>query len=272
MEEQLIITHPGSAHFDEVTAISLIFAVFDDISFQVERREAEPSELEDAGIWVIDTGNRYEPEKRNFDHHQSLECPASFVLVAEYLGLAQQLSVMPWWKFKDEVDRYGPRNSSIRFDAGDDLVNRNPVEDWLTASFASDAVKTVPLLKDFGKYLIDEAVKLKNQIEILKTGTRIDISGVPAVVSETRETIGLEEFRRMEENPPDIVISRDRRDEGWRIFRYDGAPVDLTLISDNPQVSFAHKSGFLAKTRDRLTINELIDLVKKAVVKDDEAE
>ncbi|UCC17368.1 MAG: MYG1 family protein [Dehalococcoidales bacterium] len=272
MKEQKIITHPGSAHFDDVTAVSLVLAVYDDMDFHIERREPILEELEDPDTWVIDIGDRYEPEKHNFDHHQSLECPASFVLVAEYLGLTERLSIMPWWDFKDEVDRYGTRNSSIKFDAGDDLVNRNPVEDWLTAHFASDVEKTMLLLKSFGKYLIEEAEKLKSQIEVLQNGIRLDIAGVPAVISETRETIGLEEFRRLDDNPPDIVVSMDRRDDGWRIFRYDGAPVDLTLISGDARVSFAHKSGFLAKTRENLPVDDLIDLISNAVVKNDDAE
>jgi len=62
-------------------------------------------ELDDLDIWVIDIGLRHEPEKHNFDHHQSLECPASFVLIAGYLGLLETMSVMPWWQFKDSVDR-----------------------------------------------------------------------------------------------------------------------------------------------------------------------
>ena len=271
MKVQKIITHPGSAHFDDVTAVSLLLAVYKDIDFHIERREPIPKELEDPDTWVIDIGNRHEPEKHNFDHHQSLACPASFVLVAEYLGIKDKLSIMAWWNFKDEVDRYGSRNTSTKFNAGDDLINRNPVEDWLAVCFASDVEKTVPLLKSFGNYLIEEAENLKNQIDVLKSGTRIDISGVPAIISETRETIGMEEFRRLDDDPPDIVISLDRRDDGWRIFRYDGTPVNLTLLADDERVSFAHKSGFLAKTIDRLTLDELSDLISKAVVRKNES-
>ena len=89
MNTQLIITHPGSAHFDEVTAVSLILAVYTDLEFRIERREPYTAELDDPNVWVVDIGDRYEPEKRNFDHHQSLDCPAAFVLVAEYLGLLE---------------------------------------------------------------------------------------------------------------------------------------------------------------------------------------
>jgi hypothetical protein len=86
------------------------------------------------------------------------------------------------------------------------------------------------------------------------------------MVGETRESFGLEEFRRLDKNPPDIVISLDRRSDGWRLYRYDGAPVDFSLISNCPEIDFAHKSGFLAKTRERLSIDSLITLISKAVI------
>ncbi|MFC2003394.1 MYG1 family protein [Chloroflexota bacterium] len=265
MKSQLIITHPGSAHFDEVTAVSLILVVYADTAFRIERREPVTAELDDPDVWVVDIGDRHEPEKHNFDHHQSLDCPAAFVLVAEYLGLLETMSVMPWWHFKDEVDRFGPGKSSIKYHAGDDLVNRNPVESWLVARFASEPEACLPLLKAFGAHIIEDARMIKSQIDFWKTSSRLVIAGVPAMIGETRESAGLEEFRRLEENPPDIVISLDRRSKGWRLFRYDGTPVDFSLISDRPEIAFAHKSGFMAITKERLGIDDLIALVSKAV-------
>ncbi len=267
MKAQLIITHPGSAHFDEVTAVSMILAVYAGTEFRIERREPGQAELDDPDVWVVDIGDRYEPERHNFDHHQDTDCPACFVLVARYLGLAETMSVMPWWSFKDEVDRFGAAKSSVKYHAGDDLVNRNPVESWLTARFASETEACLPLLESFGTHVIEEARTLKKQIDFWKTSTRLVIAGVPAVIGETRESAGLEEFRRLDENPPDIVISLDRRDEGWRLFRYDGTPVDFSLISDRPEIAFAHKSGFLAKTKERLAIDDLVALVSKAVTR-----
>ncbi|MFC1984854.1 MYG1 family protein [Chloroflexota bacterium] len=120
MKAQLIITHSGSAHFDEVTAVSLILAVYAETEFRIERREPVPVDLDDPDVWVVDIGGRHEPGKRNFDHHQDMDCPAAFVLVAGYLGLLETMSVMPWWHFKDEVDRFGPVKSSVKYHAGDD--------------------------------------------------------------------------------------------------------------------------------------------------------
>lgn len=265
MNTQLIITHPGSAHFDEVMAISLILAMHTGTEFRIERREPLQAELDDPDVWVVDIGDRHEPEKHNFDHHQDPEYPASFVLVAEYLGILETMSILPWWYFKDSVDRFGPVRSSIKYNAGDDLINRSPVENWLMASFASEPEANLPLLKMFGSHIIKDARMLKNQIAFWKTCRRLIIAGVPAMIGETRESSGLEEFRRLDENPPDIVITLDRRGKGWRLFRYEGTRIDFSLISDHPEISFAHTSGFMAKTKDRLAVDALITLVSKAV-------
>jgi hypothetical protein len=267
MDRPLIITHPGTAHFDEVTAISLILAVYPDTEFRIERRVPTQKELDDPETWVIDIGERHEPEKLNFDHHQSLDSPASFVLVADHLDLSKTLSILPWWSFKDNVDRFGPVKASEQFKAGDDLVNRNPVEDWLTDSFAADPQSAAPWLRAFGKYLILYAGRLSRQIAIWKNSRRLSIAGVKALISETGESFGLDEFRRLEKNPPDIIISLDSRSEGWRLFRYEGTPVDFSRIAHHPQIAFAHKTGFLAKTSTRLSEEDLIHLVSLAVTR-----
>ena len=265
MEPQLIITHPGGAHFDDMLGIGLFLANYSDREFKVQRRQPTQEELENPDIWVLDIGGRYEPEKHNFDHHQDKNLPSTFVQVAEFLGLLETMSILPWWHFKDEVDRFGPTQASLKYDAGDSLVNQNPVEDWLTVRFVSNPQTALPLLKDMAKHFIESARALKRQIDFWKSSQRLEIAGVPVMIGETRESAGLEEFRRLEENPPDIVISMDRRDDGWRLFRYDGAPVDFSLIADRPEIAFAHNTGFLAKTREKLDIDSLIELVSKAV-------
>lgn len=269
MKTRKIITHPGGAHFDEVAAVSLVLAVHSRTVFHIERREPTLAELNDPDIWVIDVGDRYEPARLNFDHHQDASCPASLVLVAAYLGLKETLSVEPWWDFKDSVDRIGPTNASLQFKAGDELVNRSPVETWLTDYFAQNPQASLPVLRNFGRHLIDGARSLKKQIDYWKSLPLTMINGVSAVIGDTRESLGLEEFRRLVKDPPDIVISMDRRGEGWRLFRYEGTPVDFTRIAGQPEIEFAHQTGFLAKTRTKLPLDALLPLVARAVIKKD---
>jgi len=168
------------------------------------------------------------------------------------------------------VYRFGPVKSSQRYGAGDYLVNRSPVESWLMAVFAVEPQLTLPLLKSFGAHIIEEARTLKGQVDFWRTSARVTIAGVPAVIGETTDSAGLEEFRRMDGNPPDIVISLDRRSGGWRMFRFDGAPVDFSLISEFPEIAFAHKNGFMAKTKERMAMADLIALVSKAVTRGQE--
>ncbi len=266
MIPNLIITHPGSAHFDEVMAVSLLLAHFPETEFTIERRDPTAAELDDPQIWVIDTGNRLEPYKHNFDHHQSMDCPAAFVLIADFLGLSESLSILPWWYFKDSVDRTGPVRASAQFGAGDDLVNRNPVEDWLVDHFSKNPQTALPVLKSCGTHTIRNARGLKDQIDFWKKARKLEIAGVSALIGETRESFGLEEFRRLEKNPPAIIISLDRRSEGWRLYRYDGTPVDFYRLVNSPEIEFAHKSGFMAKTCERLEVDDLIKLVARAVI------
>jgi len=50
----LIITHPGTAHFDEFFATSLVLAVNDDVTYTIERRHPTEEELANPEIWVIE--------------------------------------------------------------------------------------------------------------------------------------------------------------------------------------------------------------------------
>ena len=94
----LIITHPGRAHFDEFFAVSLVLAVDSAADFSIQRRNPTKEELDDPNVWVIDIGERYEPERRNFDHHQDVDIHASFVLVSDYLNLTRQMyPLCRWW-------------------------------------------------------------------------------------------------------------------------------------------------------------------------------
>ena len=132
-------------------------------------------------------------------------------------------------------------------------------------SFASRPEACFPLLKGFRRSYHRKCPHAQKPIDFWKNCSRLVIAGVPAMIGETRESVRLEEFRRLDEHPPAIVISLDRSGEGWRLYRYESTPVDFTLISNCPEIEFAHKSGFMAKTRERLPMDELIALVSQAV-------
>lgn len=78
-----IVTHAGTFHADEVSAVALLLYLFPNTLVE---RTYTPSEEDfaDPEVVVIDIGRRFEPELLNFDHHQDTELPASNMLVLDH--------------------------------------------------------------------------------------------------------------------------------------------------------------------------------------------
>ena len=68
-----IITHSGSFHSDELFAIGLIKLYFDSELEIIRTRDRAilDEAIKNPDVWVIDVGGVYDPEYRNFDHHQA---------------------------------------------------------------------------------------------------------------------------------------------------------------------------------------------------------
>ena len=164
MERIPIIIHNGKAHFDEFFAVCLILAANPEKIFNIERRDPSPEELDDSKTWVVDIGDRYEPENKNFDHHQDLKLGASFVLVADYLGLTPYLKQLNWWDFKDKIDRMGGfKMAEILGVESVDPLN-SPLEGFILGQFREDPNKMVNLMKRFGHEQIEAGKKLLESV------------------------------------------------------------------------------------------------------------
>lgn len=63
-------------------------------------------------------------------------------------------------------------------------------------------------------------------------------------------------------NTSTILATHDDRGDGWMLYRYDDCPlVDFTKIKEHPDITFAHKGGFIAKTLSlQDSVKELINL------------
>ena len=72
MKTQLIITHAGRFHADEVFAIALLRKIYP--ANNIERIKRKDNSLtkyvQNPNIIVVDVGDEYDPTKLNFDHHQ----------------------------------------------------------------------------------------------------------------------------------------------------------------------------------------------------------
>jgi hypothetical protein len=262
----LIITHPGTAHFDDFFAISLVLAVNDNISYTIERRHPTEDELANPDIWVIDVGMNLEPDLKNFDHHQSTDIPASFILVADYLNLTATLRITPWWEFKDEFDRFGPFKIADELGIEDLLPFINPIEEWLLEVFEKNPGEIYSLMRSFGQHVIDGAGILSKQLEFWANSEKRILKNKIILIGLTNDSTGVQRYSRRMNPPAEISVSYDGRGEGWRLARLNNATgVDFSKLESDERIKFAHKTGFIAKTKHRIPLNEVIELVEKAI-------
>lgn len=89
MKPTKIVTHGGTFHADEVSALALIERVFNvsvhnDIPLERVFKVTE-EDIANPNVWVLDIGGQYNPGLNNFDHHHDAELPACNVLVLETL-------------------------------------------------------------------------------------------------------------------------------------------------------------------------------------------
>jgi len=262
-----IITHNGYAHFDEFLAISLILARHDDTHFFIERREPIEKELEDPNIWVVDIGNRYEPNLKNFDHHQDLKLPASFVQVADYLELREILEKSPWWSFKDQIDRRGGFKMAEQLGIESLESLSSPLENFFLGLFAESPISVYQQMKVFGKNLIANCYRLKEQISFWENCEQINIKDKKVIVGFTDETFGSVQYCESLDNPPTVRVNYDGRGDGWSMSTIkDADGINFFKIQDHEQVKFAHRNGFIAKTKTRIPLENVLQLVEMSII------
>ena len=262
----LIITHPGTAHFDDFFAISLVLAVNKDVNYTIERRHPTEAELANPQIWVIDVGMRLEPEFKNFDHHQSADISASFMLVARYLGLTATLRITPWWEFKDKFDRFGPFKIAHELGLENLLPFINPIEDWFLELFEQDPNEISALMRSFGQSVIKGSGTLASQFEFWANSEKRVVKNKILLIGRTNDSTGVQRYSSRMNPPAAISVSYDGRGEGWRMARLNDAPgVDFSRLEGDEKIKFAHKTGFIAKTKQRIPLNEVLELVEQAI-------
>ena len=88
-----VVTHDGVFHSDEIFAIALLGRFYydgsDTIGICRTREERVLNKYKKRNdVFVIDVGGLYQPEQKNFDHHQEdliVEEKASVLLILDYL-------------------------------------------------------------------------------------------------------------------------------------------------------------------------------------------
>ncbi len=274
MELKRIVTHKGQAHRDDFLAVGLALALFGDAP--VFRRDPTEEELEDAEVLILDVGGRHEPEKGNFDHHQlpkdaKAECALS--LFSRAAGVEEDLRFQDWYDFTKVLDAKGPFFLAKTRGWGEfPFEVMSPVEDALLEVF--QGFEEVPaefraLLATVGEKVLNKAKAFAEGVRRVASLPKVEVNGVEVLINESTSTVGLQKGRDLlvaEGHNVGACVSHDERDNGWALYRFnDHEAVDFTRIKNDERVLFAHERGFIAKTKERIPLDEVMELLRVSI-------
>jgi hypothetical protein len=277
-----IVTHPGGSHKDELLAVCLLVATH---GVPVLRRDPTDEELDDPQVAVVDIGGSDDASKSNFDHHQyprEHEPTCALSLVLRHLGLYEDaLRFLDWLEPAEWLDSRGPNQAARWLGVPRRIISRlnSPIDGTLLRRFAQEkeleAGSTLyECMRWVGQDMLDYLRVARERIDFAKTYTDrwsipqgdaiIEVVYLPRTDPPADEpSISVNSFIRSEGLDQTIaaIVYPDRRGPGYGIARYEDHPkLDFSRVEGEPDVHFAHKSGFMCKTSatDPERLRELI--------------
>ena len=265
-----IVTHPGGSHKDDLLAVCVLASIH---NCPVERREPTQADLEDPGVAVIDIGGIHDPARNDFDHHHfPREHPptCALSLVLDSLGLYQDaLKFCDWLEPAEWFDSRGPKRTAEWLGVPRRAISQlnSPIDMTLLRRFAQHTrlEPTDPLyafMKMVGDDLLHYLRDARARLDYVDA--RVQRWQVPTA-TDTIEALYMPRSEDPADEPSamlgswiranklDTVIAAivypDRRGGGFGIGRYEDHPrLDFARVESEPDVHFAHKSGFMCKT------------------------
>ncbi len=239
-----LLTHPGSAHKDDVLAICVLAAR---TGAPVVRRMPTAEDLADPGVAIVDVGGEHAPARRNYDHHHfPREHPptCALSLVLEDLGLYQDaLAFFPWLETAEWFDARGPNATAEHLGVPRRAVDQlsSPVDGTLRRRFSqlSELAPTEPLYQFMvmvGEDMLGAIDAIRARIaRVEREGVRwsipvghetIEAMFLPRVEGDLAESGSLEDYIAHKGLGDTIhaMAYPDRRGSGYGLMRYEDHP------------------------------------------------
>jgi hypothetical protein len=265
-----IITHPGGSHKDDLLAVCVLASIH---GCPIERREPTPAELDDPNIAIVDIGGSHDPSRLNFEHHHfSREHPptCALSLVLDHLGLYKDaLQFCDWLETAEWFDSRGPKKTGEWLGVPRRAISQlnSPIDMTLLRRFAqmTRLEPSDPLyafMKMVGDDLLEYLRVARERLDFIDK--RVERWTIPCgqdviealflprsepAADEPSSMLGSYIRARKLDSVIAAIVYPDRRGEGFGIGRYeDHASLDFSRVESQPDVHFAHKSGFMCKT------------------------
>ena len=281
----VIITHPGSAHLDDFLSCCLVINKSGNVR-KIKRKEPSITEIKDPSIWKLDVGEKHDPEKKCFDHHQDGmddECTLS-LLLKNWRSWSIANEVHKWLIIVVINDTIGPieitRQLKISYTAMGALnsfVERTILDFFKEQKEIEKGSFLFSLMENIGRNffaLIDEYTTIIEEVNE-KLEYKM-INGVQTIFCyksfDHSSTLTRIIKDKMKEKWSDLkggiaVYPNKRIDGTIALKRYDNDErVDFSRISHYEKVVYSHPKGFFISVAQMLE-DELEHYIYRAIIK-----
>ena len=250
----MIVTHDGRAHADDFLAACVCHYK---TGTPVFRGVFTDEMLKDPATWVLDQGRMFEPELRNFDHHQVEEEICAFTMVLDHLYGKGYREYMPNLRFLEIFDSYGPKRAAEYAGVKEDSLElmTSPIHSSLLKAFSrveglvDDSF--LDIMRMMGEEICGQIEIKEKLLDILSRQAKvIDCDGVG--VLDTTECVMPEGIQhdqlptkmwcKIKGLDPMVILNLDSRGNGYRMLSINS---DSLKFLPNEMCSFTHNSGFL---------------------------
>ena len=240
-----ILTHAGTFHADEISAIALLLSVYpgSEITRTYDGETVKAAQADYVTTFVVDIGRQYQPGMLNFDHHQDANLPAANILVLDYL--TKNGAIQP--RQSELLEKYFFGYIS-QVDCGQVVEKSGSTP---SISGVIRACNNLPEETAFDTALgimraaLDaQMATISRRIESEAIWNGLEISGKHgafyAIHDNAQHIVGWHELA--EESNVQYLITPNARG-GYQITSRDS---ELWPIPPHPSQTFRHNSGFLA--------------------------
>lgn len=266
-----ICTHQEPRHLDDFLSTAYVKYLFPHAEVEFVHPQRVPQEYVDSSdVILIDVGMDYNPEKKNFDHHQSIDLPCSLILVLNHFSEID--TNIPILQVIDCIDRFGFQKAQEKFE----ICNSERLRTALKAVLYTNIEKYYKeITKAFLSFL--ECGTYENFIlsfhDVLKANGILDESYLRLYKEEVEFFEVFKEVKVLSYGKIKVAVSTRPVKEVYRFFNITkvdllispgsfspetqtsiikntssetGKLIDLNKLHEKFKVDFIHPNGFIA--------------------------